>query len=309
MNAARPTLFARLAGFLRFVFWGLLVLLVASQFLGAGGLEARRAEALQKFQAERGSRVIALIHRQDRVSFLGIPVASYISIDDSEAILRAIRLTPGEQPIDFILHSPGGLVLASEQIANALVGHKGRVTVFVPHYAMSGGTMIALAADEIVMDANAVLGPVDPQIGGYPAASLIKVAKEKPIERVSDETLILADLSAKALAQVQAFVTELLTGKEHFTAAQAQATAKALTEGRWTHDYPIGVKAARALGLRVSTDMPRAVYDIMELYPQAPGKRPTVLYLEPPRGLPDAGGADAPAAPSQPAPPARGPGK
>jgi len=308
MNA-KPTLFARLAGFLRFVFWALLVLLVAWQFLGTGGLEARRAEAFGKFQEERGSRVIALIHRQDRVSFLGIPVASYISIDDSESILRAIRLTPADQAIDFILHTPGGLVLASEQIANALVAHKGKVTVFVPHYALSGGTMIALAADEIVMDPNAVLGPVDPQIGGYPAASILKVAKQKPIERVSDLTLILADVSAKAVAQVEAFVTELLTGKEHFTPERAQATAKALTEGRWTHDYPIGVKAARGFGLKVSTEMPRAVYDLMELYPQAPGKRPTVLYLEPPRGIPESGGTDGPAAPTRPAPPARGPGK
>jgi ClpP class serine protease len=308
MNA-KPTFFNRLAGFLRFVFWGLAVLIVVSLLVGGGGLEAKRAAALAKFQEERGARVIALIHRQDRVSFLGIPVASYISIDDSEAILRAIRLTPADQPIDFILHSPGGLVLASEQIAGALVAHKGKVTVFVPHYAMSGGTMIALAADEIVMDPNAVLGPVDPQIGGYPAASIIKVAKQKPIERVSDQTLILADVSAKAVAQVETFVTELLTGKEHFTPERAQATAKALTEGRWTHDYPISVKAAREFGLKVSTEMPAAVYDLMEFYPQAPGKRPTVLYLDPPRGLPESSGTDAPAAPAKPAPPARGPAK
>jgi ClpP class serine protease len=306
---AKPTFFNRVAGFLRVVFWGLLVLVVASLFIGSEGVEAKRADALKRFQEARGSRAIALIHRQDRVSFLGIPVASYISIDDSEAILRAIRLTPPDQPIDFILHSPGGLVLASEQIANALVAHKGKVTVFVPHYAMSGGTMIALAADEIVMDPNAVLGPVDPQIGGYPAASIIKVAKQKPIERVSDQTLILADVSAKAVAQVEAFIADLLTGKEHFTPERAQATAKALTEGRWTHDYPIGVKAAREFGLKVSTEMPEAVYDLMDLYPQAPGRRPTVLYVEPPRGIPESGSTDAPAAPAKPASPARGPAK
>jgi ClpP class serine protease len=307
MNA-KPTLFARLAGLLRFVFWGLLVLILLRAFIGSGGLEAQRAEAFGKFQEERKSRVIALIHRQDRVSFLGIPVASYISIDDSEAILRAIRLTPDEQPIDFILHTPGGLVLASEQIAGALLAHKGKVTVLVPHYAMSGGTLIALAADEIVMDPNAVLGPVDPQIGGYPAASILKAVKQKPIERVSDETLILADVSAKAMAQVQAFVAEVLMGKNHFTAEQAQATARTLTEGRWTHDYPIGVRAARGLGLKISTEMPRSVYAIMELYPQPQGRRPSVLYLEPPRGIPDSGGSDGPAAPAMPAPPTRGPG-
>jgi ClpP class serine protease len=150
---------------------------------------------------------------------------------------------------------------------------------------------------------------VDPQIGGYPAASIIKVAKQKPIERVSDQTLILADVSAKAVAQVEAFITELLTGKEHFTLERAQATAKALTEGRWTHDYPISVKAAREFGLKVSTEMPAAVYDLMELYPQAPGKRPTVLYLDSPRGLPESAGTDAPPTPAKPAPPARAPAK
>ncbi|MGH8682099.1 MAG: SDH family Clp fold serine proteinase [Burkholderiales bacterium] len=110
-------------------------------------------------------------------------------------------------------------------------------------------------------------------------------------------------MSAKAVAQVEAFVTELLTGKEHFTPERAHATAKALTEGRWTHDYPIGVNAARGFGLKVSTEMPRAVYDLMELYPQAPGKRPSVLYLEPPampRGAPAQDTAPQPSAPTPP---------
>ena len=304
MNAPRPTLFNRLAGFLRFVFWGLLVLALGATFLGRGAVEAERTAALEKFQTERKSRVIALIHRQDRVNFLGIPVASYINIDDSEAVLRAIRLTPEDQPIDFILHTPGGLVLASEQIARALVEHKGKVTVFVPHYAMSGGTMIALAADEIVMDPNAVLGPVDPQIGGAPAASLIKVVEQKPIERVSDTTLILADISRKAQAQVQALVTEILTESKQMPAEQAAQTAKALTEGRWTHDFPITARLARELGLKINTDMPKDVYALMELYPQAPGKRPSVLYVEPPGGMRETGTGDGPA-PSKPAAPAR----
>ena len=297
MNAPRPTLFNRLAGFLRFVFWGLLVLILVFTFLGRGSVEAERAAALAKFQDARKSRVIALIHRQDRVSVLGVPVASYINIDDSEAVLRAIRLTPDDQPIDLILHTPGGLVLASEQIARALVEHKGKVTVFVPHYAMSGGMMIALAADEIVMDRNAVLGPVDPQIGGAPAASIIKAVEQKPIERVSDSTLVLADISRKAQAQVQAFVTELLAESGQMPADKAAQTGKALTEGRWTHDFPITAKAARELGLKINTDMPKDVYSLMDLYPQAPGKRPTVLYVEPPGGMRETGPGEAPAPP------------
>ena len=72
----------------------------------------------------------------------------------------------------------------------ALRRHEGKVTVFVPHYAMSGGTLLCLAADEVAMDENAVLGPVDPRIGEYPAASILRVPRLKPPEEIEDETFI-----------------------------------------------------------------------------------------------------------------------
>src|SRR2546427_3545955 len=90
-------------------------------------------------------------------------------------------MTDSHVPIDLVLHTPGGLVLAAVQIARALHEHQGKVTAFVPHYAMSGGTLIALAADEIVMSRHAVLGPVDPQLGQSPAASILKVLEKKVV--------------------------------------------------------------------------------------------------------------------------------
>src|SRR5712672_3759738 len=124
--------------------------------------------------------------------FLGFPIARYIDINDSEDVLRAIQMTDADVPIDLVLHTPGGLVLAALPIAKAVRDHKAKVTVFVPHHAMSGGTLIALAADEIVMCTHSVLGPIDPQLGQSPAASLIKVVEEKPMARIDDETLIMA---------------------------------------------------------------------------------------------------------------------
>jgi len=183
------------------------------------------------------------------------------------------------------LHTPGGLVLAAEQIAKALADHKGKVTVFVPHYAMSGGTLIALAADEIVMDPNAVLGPVDPQIGDMPAASIVKVTELKKPAQVSDEMLVLADISAKARVQVTAFVTKLLL--KHFPQDKAVALATTLTDGRFTHDYPITVETARGFGLPISETMPADIYYLMDLYPQTGIGRPSVLYV-PFRRAPDA---------------------
>ena len=240
-------------------------------------LATRRYRAIQKLERVRGSRVITLIHRQESVSLLGIPLRRFIDVEDSEQVLRAIRLTPDTVPIDLVAHTPGGLVLASEQIARALHRHPARVTVLVPHYAMSGGTLLALAADEIVMDENAVLGPVDPQIGQWPAASIITVAESKPLERVNDETLMLADLARKAQVQIRDFVMSVLG--DDMTEDRAQYLTTELTSGKWTHDYPLTVESLVTLGLPVTTNLPVEVFELMDLYPQVGRMRPSVQYV------------------------------
>src|SRR5260221_2027098 len=287
-----------LANLARAAFWLALLAILLAQVFGGRGVEKQRSAALARIEEARRTRVIALIHSQESEGIFGVPVAGSISIDDSEAILRAIRLTPAEQPIDVILHTPGGLVLAAEQIAKALVEHKGKVTEFVPHYAMSGGTLIALAADEIVMDANAVLGPVDPQIGDMPAASIVKAVAIKGPRNVSDEMLVLADIAQKARVQVASFVVQVLL--KHMPEKQAVQLATVLSEGRWTHDFPITVEAARLLGLKVSTEMPRTVYDVMDLYPQGGGTKPSVWYVPLRRAPAQAGSTSQPSPDTRP---------
>ncbi len=259
------------------LFWLLLIISAVQPWIQQKMLAEMRFRVMQKLEKKRKSRVIALIHRQETMSFLGFPVMRFINIDDSEEVLRAIRMTPPDMPIDFIIHTPGGLVLAAEQIARALNKHPAKVTVFVPHYAMSGGTMIALAADEIVMDENAVLGPLDPQIGNCPAASLLRLLERKDINHIDDQTLIMADIAEKAINQVRRTIIDLL--KDNMPLEKAESIAVALTEGRWTHDYPITVEEARALGLPVSTDIPEEVYELMSLHPQPIQRRPSVQYV------------------------------
>lgn len=240
-------------------------------------LEANRTKMLRSLEEKRGSRVIALIHRQERLSFLGFPVARYIDIHDSEELLRAIKLTDPKIPIDLILHTPGGLVLAAGQIATALCRHPAKVTVFIPHYAMSGGTLIALAADEIIMDENAVLGPVDPQIGQHPAVSILSVVEQKSLDQIDDETLIQADMARKAIRQVKDTVKRIVG--ERLPPETAENLADIMTSGRWTHDYPISVEEGRQLGLPIKTEVPTEVYQLMNLFPQAGGGRPSVEYI------------------------------
>jgi ClpP class serine protease len=229
-------------------------------------LEAMRTRKIAQLESQRSSRVILLVHRQEAMSFLGFPVARYIDINDSEEVLRAIHMTNDDVPLDIVLHTPGGLVLAALQIAHAVGLHKAKVTVFVPHYAMSGGTLIALAADEIVMCEHSVLGPIDPQLGQSAAASLLKVIEQKPVAKIDDQTLIQADLGRKALGQIKEAARELL--QRRLPAAQAEALAEKLSTGTWTHDYPIWASVAKELGLPVSTAMPDEVMELMTLYPQ-----------------------------------------
>ncbi len=247
-------------------------------------LFSSRLRLMQKIEQMRKSRFIALVHRQETMNLLGFPIMKYINVEDSEEILRAIKLTDPEVPIDLLIHTPGGLALAAKQIAMALKKHPARVTVFVPHYAMSGGTLIALAADEIVMDPNAVLGPVDPQLGEYPAASILEAIRKKGESKVDDQTLILGDVARKAIAQLKSTVQEILEGK--MAADKAEEIADLLSRGQWTHDYPIMVEEARSLGLPVSTDMPEEIYQFMSLFPQPmQNKTPSVQYVPIPHHL------------------------
>ena len=261
----------------------LIIVLFIIPILQRNAINRMRARMLTRISRERKSQVITLIHRQETIAFLGIPLSRYIDIDDSEQVLRAIRATPPNMPIDMIIHTPGGIALAATQIAVALKAHPAKKTVIVPHYAMSGGTMIALAADEILMDPHAVIGPVDPQLankdGQFAAASVIKAVKEKPVDKVADATLMLADDAQKAQVQMIAFVRQILQGK-----CADQNVDKIISElvmGKYTHDYPIFPERAKELfGDCVKIGLPKSVYELMEFYQMALGShRPGVEYI------------------------------
>ena len=242
-------------------------------------LFAQRRRALAVISRRRKATVITLIHRQESLNLLGFPIVRYIDIDDAESVLRAIADTPDDQPIEIILHTPGGMVIAARQIASALADHPAHVTAVVPHYAMSGGTMISLACDEIVIESHAALGPVDPQLGQYPAASLIEVSK-LPGEH-DDQTLLMADVGRKAIYQTEDFTRRML--ERHMTPAQARDVAHLLATGVFTHDHPLQATELIELGLPVKVGVPVVEREIMQLYPQPRGRTPAVEYVPGPQ--------------------------
>jgi ClpP class serine protease len=258
------------------LFFVVFVFIVLQPLLIGRWYAVRRAQSLRAIEKSHGSRVITMIHRQEKRSLFGFAVARHIDLEDAQTIIAAIKDTPSDMPIDLVIHTPGGLVLAAMQIARAVEAHKAKVTVYVPVYAMSGGTLIALAADEIVLGEFSVLGPIDPQIAGLPAASIVKARDSKPVAGVFDLTLVLADVAEKALAQVKQGAVELLTPR--MDQAAAEALAAKLAGGHWTHDYALTADEALKLGLPVKVGMPKEVMELMKLYPQ-PVQQSGVEYL------------------------------
>jgi ClpP class serine protease len=255
--------------------WLFFLLASVQPAIARQALMAQRRRALAVISRQRDVTAITLIHRQEQLALLGFPLVRYIDIDDAESVLRAIRDTPSARGIEIILHTPGGMVVAARQIASALADHEGKVTAVVPHYAMSGGTLIALAADEIVVEPHAALGPVDPQLGQYPASSLIEVA-ERPGDH-DDQTLLMADMGRKAIAQVEGFTRRLL--ERHMPNERARDAAHTLATGVFTHDHPLQHPELTALGLPVRVGVPDLERDLITLYPQPHGRQPAVEYV------------------------------
>ncbi|MGA2495365.1 MAG: ATP-dependent Clp protease proteolytic subunit [Roseiarcus sp.] len=258
------------------IVWLFFALMLLQPILTTRWYAVQRARTIREIEKMHGSRVITMIHRQEKASVFGVSVSPHIDLEDARTVIAAIKETPEDLPIDFVIHTPGGLVLAAMQIARALRAHKAKVTVYVPVFAMSGGTLIALAADEIVLGEFSVLGPIDPQIGALPAASIVKARNAKPIEHVSDLTLVPADVSEKAVQQVKRGTAELMESRMDNTAAEALADK--LAGGRWTHDYALTAAEASELGLPVKAAMPIEVMRLMTLYPQ-PLQASRIEYL------------------------------
>jgi len=235
---------------------------------------AHRREILSAFERERETKAITLIHRHEPWE----ESQDYITVEDSEFVLMQIKHTPRDVPIDLIMHTPGGLALAAEMIAMALKDHPAKVTAIVPFYAMSGGTLIALAADEILMERFTTLGPVDPQIMGYPAAALLRVLTQKPIAAVGDETIVKAEVARLALQTTQRFVQWLLGGR--MSPKQAAELADFLTGGYLAHDTPITLEAVAGFGLNVREGVPALVYDLFSTCAFGMCKRPCLASYD-----------------------------
>ncbi len=250
---------------LTFFLWFIALVIVVAPIVQRRLLTLRRVGVLERFGRARGSRALALIARRETYSLLGFPLLTRNVIEPSANLLRAIARTPSRTPIDLILHIGPDDPIAAEQIAHALVRHAGKVTVFVPYSALGSGLLIALASENLVTDPNAVLGPVSPRVGRYPAVALLRAAQQRGAENLTDEYLTLVDPAQQATAQVRRLIRELLVARspEH---EAIDDVVDQLAGISWTPAYPILMEEAVRLGLAIDEQLPPEVHTLLELY-------------------------------------------
>lgn len=94
---------------------------------------------------------------------------------DMTGFMTCVRGLDCNKGLDLVLHTPGGSPNAAEAIVTYLRSKfNNDIRVFVPHMAMSAGTMIACSAKEIFMGRHSSLGPIDPQFNGIPAYNILQ---------------------------------------------------------------------------------------------------------------------------------------
>jgi ClpP class serine protease len=230
---------------------------------------------IAKMEQARGSRVVCIIHQAGMES----NSVDTVTVED---VLTALQSTPADKPLDIILHTPGGYSYQAHQIALAVKAHHGRKTVFVPYFAMSGGTIISLAADEIVMAPHAVIGPIDSQFPVFhlrrmmPSRAVLDLVNTKPSSRINDELVELGIECKRSVPQDHKGAVGLMKGT--YSQAVSDRVVHTLNDGTLTHGFPVTLSHARKLGLNVSGSLPPEATDIVRAYRRGRwGKRSVVF--------------------------------
>lgn len=246
-------------------------------------------KSLKAYQEKNNSKVIFINHR-DVKGPMGISMfdsKATLSLKDAAAVMDILKEVEEGTTLDLIMNTTGGSLTASEIIINAFRNSGCKVRVFIPYYAMSAGTLIAITvADEIFLGKNAFVGPVDPQLAlGFSAVSIInfsqKLQGNAPFENSSGgpvswfgDMVRLGQRSAQAaLDRVHNLIKNVYTTREY----EITCAPKVIEElvGKYNHDQPIFFKTLQKIApMQVFDGLPKEVDELFEFH-NNDGKKPS----------------------------------
>ena len=126
--------------------------------------------SLKEFEKHTGRNIIVYYS-----GFLFSGGNTGIQDEDMNGFMSAVHRMDKKKGLSLFLHTPGGLVSTTEGIGNYLRSvFDGNIECYVPHMAMSCGTLLAMACRKIYMGKHSCLGPIDPALGNYRADAVIE---------------------------------------------------------------------------------------------------------------------------------------
>ena len=186
-----------------------------------------------------------------------------------ETAINQIQAKTDVQKLMLLVNSPGGLVQSSYKIARALRKTFKEIIVFVPHIAASGGTLLALTGNKIVMGMMSQLSPLDPQAkieDGAVSANSVVDAHQFVTKLFDDLSVEDAPYSYKALADkcdsvdirdalaslslMEEYILEILEDCG-YSNEECKKISHNIVRGFKTHDEVINIDKAKKLGLNV----------------------------------------------------------
>jgi hypothetical protein len=243
--------------------------ILAEQVKGdSAAFDTVRRRYLQNLNSHTGRNVIAYYS-----GFLTKPRLEGVGIDDDDknGFMQAIHGLDRSIGLDLILHTPGGAIAATESLAHYLKQmFGGDIRAIIPQIAMSAGTMLALSCKQIMMGKHSNLGPIDPQIYGFPALGVLREFQRAREEIIADPRTaevwrpILAQLSPAFLDQCELsqkwsrdFVTKSLMENMFKENADRVERATRVVDGltdledNKAHDKHLHMDKCRSLGISV----------------------------------------------------------
>jgi len=129
-----------------------------------GWLTSKQQEALNNISAKRNDTNVIFYASGFLQKPTAQPMSLQITHDDINGFMSVMYKMDWSKGLTLILHTPGGVINAAETIVDYLTAKFDKFEVIIPTYAMSAGTMISLASDNIIMGRQSQLGPIDPQM-------------------------------------------------------------------------------------------------------------------------------------------------
>lgn len=250
--------------------WGAVLTEISDeQQRGVRSFDTVRRRYLEELHRHTDRNVIAYYSGwQSKPGISGIEIRD----EDRNGFMMAIHELDVSKGLDLILHTPGGSISATQSIVSYLREKFERnIRAIIPHTAMSGGTIIACAAKEILMARHSSIGPIDPQIRGIPAKGVL-VEFERAFEEICADprratvwqpilnkyTPTFLGNCKNAIEWSEQFTREQLSSNMFFGSrgkkVKIDRIIKSLTEYQEvkTHDRQIGYEEAKKIGLKIT---------------------------------------------------------